>query len=116
MEDAVCLANQVEAMPGDYEGAFKKYQELRYLRTARVQLMARVFGEFYHASGGSIASCATSAMRMEVRQAASTWSGSMAISGSCRGSETYDAAADAAGRLITTIEFIPGGTHRWRTR
>jgi 3-hydroxybenzoate 6-monooxygenase len=51
MEDAVCLANQVEAMPGDYEGAFKKYQELRYLRTARVQLMARVFGEIYHASG-----------------------------------------------------------------
>ena len=51
MEDAVCLANQVEAMPGDYEAAFKKYQELRYLRTARVQLMARVFGEIYHASG-----------------------------------------------------------------
>ena len=51
MEDAVCLANQVEAMAGDYEAAFKKYQELRYLRTARVQLMARVFGEIYHASG-----------------------------------------------------------------
>jgi 2-polyprenyl-6-methoxyphenol hydroxylase-like FAD-dependent oxidoreductase len=51
MEDAVCLANQVEAAPGDYETAFKKYQELRYLRTARVQLMARVFGEIYHASG-----------------------------------------------------------------
>ena len=51
MEDAVCLANQVEAMPGNYEAAFKKYQELRYLRTARVQLMARVFGEIYHASG-----------------------------------------------------------------
>jgi salicylate hydroxylase len=47
----VCLAIQVEAMPGDYEAAFKKYQELRYLRTARVQLMARVFGEIYHASG-----------------------------------------------------------------
>jgi salicylate hydroxylase len=51
MEDAVCLANQIEAMPGDFEAAFKKYQELRYLRTARVQLMARVFGEIYHASG-----------------------------------------------------------------
>jgi salicylate hydroxylase len=51
MEDAVCLANQIEATPGDYEAAFKKYQELRYLRTARVQLMARVFGEIYHASG-----------------------------------------------------------------
>jgi salicylate hydroxylase len=51
MEDAVCLANQIEAMSDDYEAAFKKYQELRYLRTARVQLMARVFGEIYHASG-----------------------------------------------------------------
>jgi salicylate hydroxylase len=51
MEDAVCLANQIEAIPGDCEAAFKKYQELRYLRTARVQLMARVFGEIYHASG-----------------------------------------------------------------
>ena len=51
MEDAVCLAIQIEASGGDYETAFKKYQELRYLRTARVQLMARVFGEIYHASG-----------------------------------------------------------------
>ncbi len=51
MEDAVCLANQIEAAGGDYEAAFKKYQELRYLRTARVQLMARVFGEIYHATG-----------------------------------------------------------------
>ncbi len=51
MEDAVCLANQIEASGRDYAAAFKKYQELRYLRTARVQLMARVFGEIYHASG-----------------------------------------------------------------
>jgi len=51
MEDAVCLAIQIEASGGDYEAAFKKYSDLRYLRTARVQLMARVFGEIYHASG-----------------------------------------------------------------
>src|SRR6478735_8995632 len=51
MEDAVCLAIQIEASGGDYETAFKKYRDLRYLRTARVQLMARVFGEIYHASG-----------------------------------------------------------------
>jgi 2-polyprenyl-6-methoxyphenol hydroxylase-like FAD-dependent oxidoreductase len=51
IEDAVCLANQIEASGRDYEAAFQKYQELRYLRTARVQLMARVFGEIYHASG-----------------------------------------------------------------
>ena len=51
MEDAVCLAKQIVASGDDYAAAFKKYQELRYLRTARVQLMARVFGEIYHASG-----------------------------------------------------------------
>ena len=51
LEDAVCLAEQVEAHGDNHEAAFKKYQELRYLRTARVQLMARVFGEIYHASG-----------------------------------------------------------------
>lgn len=51
MEDAVCLANAIEASGRDYEKAFKTYQQQRYLRTARVQLMARVFGEIYHASG-----------------------------------------------------------------
>ena len=51
LEDAVCLADQIVAHGGDYAAAFKKYQELRYLRTARVQLMARVFGEIYHACG-----------------------------------------------------------------
>ena len=50
IEDAVCLANQIEAAGGDYAAAFQKYQELRYLRTARVQLMARVYGEVYHAN------------------------------------------------------------------
>jgi 2-polyprenyl-6-methoxyphenol hydroxylase-like FAD-dependent oxidoreductase len=51
MEDAVCLAEQVEAHGDDYAKAFHTYQELRYLRTARVQLIARVFGEIYHAAG-----------------------------------------------------------------
>jgi salicylate hydroxylase len=50
IEDAVCLAEQIQATGGDYEAAFKKYQELRYLRTARVQIMARVYGEVYHAN------------------------------------------------------------------
>jgi 2-polyprenyl-6-methoxyphenol hydroxylase-like FAD-dependent oxidoreductase len=51
LEDAVCLAEQAVAHGDDYAAAFKKYQELRYLRTARVQLMARVFGQIYHAEG-----------------------------------------------------------------
>jgi 2-polyprenyl-6-methoxyphenol hydroxylase-like FAD-dependent oxidoreductase len=50
IEDSVCLANKVEN-EGDLGAAFRAYQEARYLRTGRVQIMARVYGEFYHASG-----------------------------------------------------------------
>jgi salicylate hydroxylase len=50
IEDAVCLADQIAESGGDYEAAFRKYQQLRYLRTARVQVMARVYGEVYHAT------------------------------------------------------------------
>jgi 2-polyprenyl-6-methoxyphenol hydroxylase-like FAD-dependent oxidoreductase len=51
IEDSVCLANKVEEMPDDLPAAFRAYQDARYLRTGRVQIMARVYGEFYHASG-----------------------------------------------------------------
>jgi 3-hydroxybenzoate 6-monooxygenase len=51
VEDAVCLADQAVAMDGDYAAAFRAYQQMRYLRTGRVQIMARVYGEFYHAGG-----------------------------------------------------------------
>ena len=51
IEDAVCLAGRVEAAQGDFAAAFQAYQDARYLRTGRVQIMARVYGEFYHASG-----------------------------------------------------------------
>jgi salicylate hydroxylase len=51
IEDSVCLANKVAERPGDLPAAFRAYQQARYLRTGRVQLMARVYGEFYHASG-----------------------------------------------------------------
>jgi len=51
IEDAVCLAHKVVATAGDYASAFRAYQQARYLRTGRVQIMARVYGEFYHAGG-----------------------------------------------------------------
>ena len=50
-EDAVTLAEQVAASPDDLPAAFAAYQNERYLRTGRVQIMARVYGEFYHARG-----------------------------------------------------------------
>jgi 2-polyprenyl-6-methoxyphenol hydroxylase-like FAD-dependent oxidoreductase len=50
-EDAVILADKVAEQPDDLPAAFLAYQDARYLRTARVQIMARVYGEFYHARG-----------------------------------------------------------------
>jgi 2-polyprenyl-6-methoxyphenol hydroxylase-like FAD-dependent oxidoreductase len=50
-EDAVCLAEKVGAQPEDLPAAFAAYVQQRYLRTARVQIMARVYGDFYHARG-----------------------------------------------------------------
>ena len=38
-------------MPHDLAAAFRVYQQARYLRTGRVQLTARFYGEIYHASG-----------------------------------------------------------------
>jgi salicylate hydroxylase len=51
IEDAVCLADRVVEAEGDYAAAFRAYQQARYLRTGRVQIMARIYGEFYHAGG-----------------------------------------------------------------
>ena len=48
-EDAVVLANRLDAAKGDYAAAFDAYEKERYLRTARVQLTARFYGEVYHA-------------------------------------------------------------------
>src|SRR6202790_4832563 len=50
-EDAVWLAEKMAEQPADLPAAFKAYVQHRYLRTARVELMARVYGDFYHARG-----------------------------------------------------------------
>ena len=50
-EDAVILAEKVAQKPDDPAAAFSAYTKERYLRTARTQIMARMDGEFYHASG-----------------------------------------------------------------
>lgn len=51
LEDAVCLADQVGAHGGDIPAAFAAYEALRVLRTGRVQSVARIFGDLYHAAG-----------------------------------------------------------------
>jgi salicylate hydroxylase len=52
MEDALCLARCLDESDS-VEVAFQGYPLKRYLRTGRVQLTARLYGEFYHAEGGS---------------------------------------------------------------
>jgi len=51
IEDAVVLGAALERSRGDFAGAFLEYQRVRYLRTARVQLTSRFYGDIYHASG-----------------------------------------------------------------
>ena len=53
IEDAVVLAEELDRAAGDPMPAFRAYQERRYLRTGRVQLTARLYGEFFHAAGAS---------------------------------------------------------------
>jgi 3-hydroxybenzoate 6-monooxygenase len=50
LEDSICLAKCLDEA-GSVEQAFEAYPLRRYLRTGRVQLTARLYGEFYHADG-----------------------------------------------------------------
>jgi len=47
----VRLADEAARRPDDLPAAFKAYEQARYLRTGRLQIMSRVYGEFYHARG-----------------------------------------------------------------
>ncbi len=52
IEDAVCLAEAVAAHRDDIPGAFRSYENARYLRTARVQFESRyMWDNFYHVGG-----------------------------------------------------------------
>jgi len=51
IEDAVVLREALRFTRGDVQQAFLKYQQARYLRTGRVQLTARFYGDIYHAAG-----------------------------------------------------------------
>lgn len=51
IEDAVVLGEALRHTGNDVASAFQKYQKARYLRTGRVQLTARFYGDIYHASG-----------------------------------------------------------------
>ena len=50
LEDAVALAAAVSRNGDDYPAAFAEYASERYLRTGRCQIMARLYGAFFHAT------------------------------------------------------------------
>jgi salicylate hydroxylase len=51
IEDGLCLADCIVAADGDYEGAFRRYEDVRVVRTARVTLESRYIWEVYHSDG-----------------------------------------------------------------
>ena len=51
IEDAVCLAYHLDRQSENIIKALHAYQKNHYLRTARVQLIARFYGYLYHAIG-----------------------------------------------------------------
>ena len=56
IEDGVCLADCIAAANGEYEAAFRRYENARVARTARVTLESRYIWDVYH-SDGTIAKC-----------------------------------------------------------
>lgn len=75
IEDAVCLAECLHGSRSDPHRAFLAYQKARYLRTARVQVMARVYGDFYHATGPvrELRNIALSGRSVEAAYAGNDW-------------------------------------------
>jgi len=51
IEDAVVLAAYAEISGFDWAKTFRLYEDARYKRTARVQIMSRYYGDAYHAAG-----------------------------------------------------------------
>lgn len=51
LEDAACIGSSFHQFPNDVSKALAAYQERRIPRTARVQQMARLFGEIKHVHG-----------------------------------------------------------------
>jgi 2-polyprenyl-6-methoxyphenol hydroxylase-like FAD-dependent oxidoreductase len=51
LEDAICLADRVDELDGDLASAFKAYEQIRIVRSARVQLSSLMLDRLYHADG-----------------------------------------------------------------
>ena len=51
IEDGLCLADCIVAANGDYQAAFRRYENARSVRTARVTVESRYIWDVYHADG-----------------------------------------------------------------
>jgi salicylate hydroxylase len=51
LEDAICLAAEADACNGDFVQAFRRYQDIRIVRTARVQISSLMMDKINHAKG-----------------------------------------------------------------
>jgi salicylate hydroxylase len=51
LEDAICLGGVVDECNGDFARAFEQYQEIRIVRTARVQISSLMMDKLNHAKG-----------------------------------------------------------------
>jgi len=51
LEDAICLANAAHECDGDFVQAFRRYQDIRIVRTARVQISSLMMDRLNHAKG-----------------------------------------------------------------
>ncbi len=50
LEDAICLAVAADECDGDLAAAFERYQSIRIVRSARVQISSLLMDKIYHAS------------------------------------------------------------------
>jgi salicylate hydroxylase len=51
LEDAICLAAEADACNGNFTQAFRRYQDIRIVRTARVQISSLMMDKINHAKG-----------------------------------------------------------------
>jgi salicylate hydroxylase len=51
IEDGLCLADCIVAADGDHEAAFRRFENARSVRTARVTVESRYLWDVYHAGG-----------------------------------------------------------------
>jgi 2-polyprenyl-6-methoxyphenol hydroxylase-like FAD-dependent oxidoreductase len=51
LEDAICLAAEADMCNGDFAQAFRRYQDIRIVRTARVQISSLMMDKINHARG-----------------------------------------------------------------